>query len=173
MRRPIALLLLAFTAATAHAGSFGGPTSLNTSTQTGAVGFYQGTARGNSLTGIIQFAYNSDGNPSSTVASTYVYFIDGTLVTGTLDASIQSSKITGILETGTVTSGSGNSFSPYYFDYEVPGGSFSANINTRSANYFFKGKGTLQLYTQATSTSPWLSNNRSFRVTGQRTSTTE
>ena len=168
MRRPIALLLLAFTAATAHAGSFGGPTSLNTSTQTGAVGFYQGTARGNSLTGIIQFAYNSDGNPSSTVASTYVYFIDGTLVTGTLDASVQSSNITGILETGTVAV-----VNPYYFGYEVAGGSFNANINTRSANYFFKGKGTLQLYTQATSTSPWLSNNRSFRVTGQRTSTTE
>lgn len=168
MKRPIALLLIAFAAATAHAGSFGGPTSLNTSTQTGAVGVYQGTVRGNSLSGVLRFAYNTDGNPSSTSPNTYVFFIDGMLVTGTVDASIQSAKISSVLETGTIPL-----ISPLFFGYEIPGGFWNANINTKSANYFFKGKGSVTINSQVTSTDPWFVSGRNFKINGQRTSTTD
>jgi hypothetical protein len=79
----------------------------------------------------------------------------------------------GILETGTVAV-----VTPFLFGYEVPGGSFSANINTSSANYFFKGKGNVQTYSQALAVPPavqasvpWISKNRDFKITGQRTST--
>ena len=169
MKRSLFSLLAILAVATAHAGSFGGPTSLNTSTHTGAVGTYQATVRGRNLAGILRFNYSSNGNPVGTITnpSTYVFFIDGMLVTGTDDASIQSSQIAGILETGTVAV-----VSPFFFGYEVPGGSFSANIDTSSANYFFKGKGSLQLFTQATTADPWISDVRNFKISGQRTSTT-
>ena len=173
MKRSITLLLLAFTAATAHAGSFGGPTSLNTSTQTGAVGVYQATVRGNSLAGIVQFAYNTDGNPTSSTVfpSTYVFFIDGMIFKGTVDASIQSSKISSILENGTVSPA--GFISPLFAGYELPGGYWEANINTGSANYFFKGKGSVTINSQATPTDPWIVSNRNFKIAGQRTSTTD
>ncbi|MEI8312958.1 MAG: hypothetical protein WCH98_19605 [Verrucomicrobiota bacterium] len=176
MKRSLASLLAILSVVTAHAGSFGGPTSLNTSTQTGAVGTYQATARGKGLSGIFRFNYNSNGNPVATTAnpSTYVFFIDGMLVTGTVDASLMSSKIAGIFESGTVAT-----VSPFLFGYEVPGGSFTANINTSSANYFFKGKGNIQSYSQAVAVAPvlqtdipWIAKNRDFKVSGQRTSTT-
>ena len=169
MKRSIALLMLAFTAATAHAGSFGGPTSLNSSLDTTAEGTYQATVRARNLSGILRFAYNSNNNPvnTSTNPSAYVFFIDGMLVAGTVDAAIMSSKIAGILEGGTVAV-----VSPFYFDYEVPGGSFNASIDTSSANYFFKGKGSLQIFTEATAADPIVSDVRDFKISGQRTSTT-
>ena len=58
----------------------------------------------------------------------------------------------------------------YYLDQ--PGGSFTANIDTSSANYCFKGNGSLQLFTAATANDPWLSDIRNFKISGQRTSTT-
>lgn len=170
MKRPIALLLIAFAAATAHAGSFGGPTSLNTSTQTGAGGTYQGTVRGNSLSGIVQFSYNSDGNPSTTGLNRYVFFIDGMVFIGDADASIQSAKIASVLENGAVA---GGLISPLFFGYELPGGFWNANINTKSANYFFKGKGSVTVNSQVTSADPWLVSSRKFKINGQRTSTTD
>jgi len=167
MKTYIVSLLAVFTVATAHAGAFGGPTSLNTSTETGAVGTYQATVRGSNLSGILRFAYTANGNPTNTAAnpSIYVFFMDGMLVTGTVDAAIMSAKIAGILETGTVAV-----TSPFFFGYEVPGGSFTANINTSSANYFFKGKGDLQSFSQATAADPWISDVRNFKISGQRTS---
>ena len=172
MKRSLFSLLAILAVATAHAGSFGGPTSLNTSTQTGAVGTYQATVRGKNLSGILRFNYNSNGNPVNTATnpSTYVFIIAGMLVTGTDDASLLSGRIAGILETGTINGGI--SISPFFFGYEVPGGTFNANINTSSANYFFTGNGNLQLFTQATAVDPWISDVRNFKVSGQRTSTT-
>ena len=169
MKRSIALLLLVFTAASVHAGSFGGPTSLNTSTETGAVGTYQASVRGRYFSGILRFAYSANGNPINTLTnpSTYVFFIDGMLVTGTVDAAILSGRIASVLETGTVAV-----VSPFYFGFEVPGGTFNANINTSSANYFFKGQGKLQVFSELTATAPWVSDVRSFKISGQRTSTT-
>ncbi len=179
MKRYIASLLTLFTVASVHAGSFGGPTSLSKSTETGAVGTYQATVRGQYLSGVLRFNYNSNGNPVASVAnpSIYVFFVDGMLVTGTDDVAMMSSKIAGILETGTVNGGV--SISPFYFGYEVPGGFFNAKINTSSANYFFKGNGSLQLFTQAVAVAPvaqtdvpWVSELRGFKISGQRTSTT-
>lgn len=181
MKRLIATFLTVLAAATVHAGSFGGPTSLNTSTETGAVGTYQGTLRGNSLSGVLRFAYNSSGNPTSITGnvttwtsnpSTYVIFIDGMVFTGVVDASIQSSKIASVLENGVVNDPSGN-VSPLFLYYEVPGGFWNAKINTSSANYFFKGKGSVAINSKETSTDPWNVSNRKFKINGQRTSTTE
>lgn len=169
MKRPIALLLIAFAAATAHAGSFGGPTSLNTSTQTGAVGTYQGTVRGNSLSGIVQFSYNTDGNPSTTGLNSYVVFIDGMVFTGNVNASIQSSKIASVLENGTVA----GLISPLFNYYEIAGGFWNAKINTKSANYFFKGKGSVGINSQDAGSVIDNVSNRKFKINGQRTSTTD
>ncbi|MEI6278742.1 MAG: hypothetical protein WCQ16_05080 [Verrucomicrobiae bacterium] len=166
MKRSIASLIAVFVVASAHAGSFGGPTSLNTSNVTGAVGRYQATARGNSLTGIIRFSYDANGNPSATTARDYIFFIDGMIVTGSVDAAIMGSKLAGILENGTVAA-----VSPLLAGYRVDGGSFTAKFDTGSANYFFKGKGNLQTFSQVIAP-VWVSVWRDFKVAGQKTSTT-
>jgi|GEM_PF-4604595 len=167
MKRSIALLLLAFTAASARAGSFGGPTSLNSSTETSAVGVYQATARGKALTGLIKFTYDSDGNP--TTPSGYVFFIDGIMVHGTLDAAIMGSRIASILSYATP-----DATPVTVSDFQIAGGSFNANIDTSSANYFFKGNGNVETLTcpyTDPQTLDYISEVRNFKVSGQRTST--
>ena len=175
MKRTIALVLLAFTAATAHAGSFGGPTSLNTSNDTTAQGLYQSSIRGRNLSGIVRFAYDASGNPSAIASNnTYIFFVDGMLVTGAVDSAIMSAKIAGVLETGTVAlTILGAIPNPSYVEYDVTGGSFNATINTSSANYFFKGNGNLQIFSQEVIGGPYSSDVRKFKISGQRTSTTE
>jgi len=174
MKSSLAALLAVFTVATAHAGSFGGPTSLSSSTVTTAAGRYQATARGTALAGIIRFGYDANGNPSGLVGiDQYIFFVDGMVVVGDVYAAIMSSKLAGILDVGTVPAIGTGGRNPFFFDYRATGGSFKANFDTGSANYFFKGTGDLQVYSQATAvTDPWVSSWRSYRVSGQKTSTT-
>jgi len=170
MKRSLAALLAVFASVSAQAGSFGGPTSLSTSTNTSAEGTYQATARGNSLSGIIRFAYDENGNQSATT-NTVVFFLDGIIVTGTADVAIMSKKLAGII---TPTSTADNTDNPTLEAVRVTGGSFKGTFNSGSANYFFKGKGDLQTFV-APITNPATLNYqqvwRTYKIAGQRTST--
>lgn len=165
MKRPIALLLLAFTAATVHAGSFGPPPFTNGSPLTsGVTGTYQGSARGKGISGIIRFSYNSDGNPSTTGLNDYIFFVDGTIASGTTEAAIMTNKVVGILTNPTNI---GTPPTMGYFD--VLGGSFSASINTKSPTYSFKGNGTIETYVSRNG-APISDTQMKFKLTGMRTS---
>jgi hypothetical protein len=168
MKRSFAALLAVFATVSAHAGSFGGPTSLSTSTNTTAEGTYQATARGTTISGIIRFAYDADGNQSATT-NTVVFFVDGIIATGTADVAIMGKKIAGI-----ITSNTTSTENPTVEQINVTGGSFSATIKSNSANYAFKGNGNLQTYV-APITDPATLNFeqiwRTYKVVGQRTST--
>jgi len=170
MKLTFVALLSILASASLHAGAFGGPNSLSTSTDTTSSGTYQATARGESLSGIVRFGYDSNGNQSAT--SSFTFFVDGMIVTGTVEAAIMSSKIAGVL-----TGSAPTVLNPAYSAVSVTGGTFNAKINTRSASYFFKGKGDLQTYLTATvppgqPIPDAFPSRRTYKISGQRTSTT-
>ena len=164
--KPIALLLLAFTAATAQAGSFGGPPPFTNGSplESGVTGTYQASARGNGISGIIRFSYADDGSPSTAGLNDYVFFVAGTLVTGSTEAAIMTNKITGILLAPSVPT-----VPPTMGYFDSLGGSFRANIDTKSPTYNFKGSGNLITYVSEGG-APISALMRNFKVSGMRTS---
>lgn len=103
MKLPILCTLAALatlgTAATSQAGSFGGPGPFsNLSPLTSGIdGSYQATARGENLTGIIRFAYQNGVQTQIPGANTYVFFVNGNVVSGNVSASITGKDLAGIL----------------------------------------------------------------------------
>lgn len=169
MKRSIALLLLAFTAASAHAGSFFGPPPFTNGSPltSGVTGTYQASARGKGISGIIRFSYNSDGNPSTSGLNDYIFFVDGTIVTGSTEASIMTSNLAGILNTPSTPT-----VPPTMGYFDSLGGAFTAKIDTLSPTYSFKGNGTLEVY-ESVNGAAITSDQKQFKVSGMRTSQTD
>jgi len=166
MKRSIALLLLALTAATAHAGSFFGPPPFTNGSplSSGVTGTYQASARGKGISGIIRFSYDTSGNPSTAGLNDYIFFVDGTIVTGSTEASIMTSTLAGILNTPSTPT-----VPPTMGYFDSLGGSFTAKIDTMSPTYSFKGNGSLEVY-ESTSGKEITANQKKFKVSGMRTS---
>ncbi len=166
MKRSIVSLLALFAVATAQAGSFGPPPFTNGSPlTTGVTGTYQASARGNGVSGIIRFSYNSNGNPSTAGFNDYMFFVDGTVVRGVAEVAIMDTTLAGILNTPTSLP-----FEPPTLGYfDSLGGAFSGKFNTKSPYYSFKGKGDLQVYTSEGG-APISGSLRNFRISGMRTS---
>ncbi len=166
MKRSIALLLLAFTAASAHAGSFFGPPPFTNGSPltTGVSGTYQASARGKGISGIIRFSYATNGNPSTSGLNDYIFFVDGTIVTGSTEASIMTNSIAGILNTPSTPT-----VPPTMGYFDSLGGSFTANIDTLSPTYNFKGNGVLEVY-ESVNGDPVSGSQKNFKVSGMRTS---
>ena len=166
MKQILASLLAIFTIATAHAGSFGGPPPFTNGSPltTGVSGTYQASARGNGISGIIRFSYASSGNPSTTGLNNYIFFVNGTIVTGTTEAAIMGSSLMGIL-------GSPNlpTVPPTLGYFDSLGGEFTGKFNTKSAYYSFKGSGNLQTYISQGG-APITAVGKYFKLSGMRTS---
>lgn len=173
------LALFALAISTASAGSLFGPPPFSNGSPlpTGVQGSYQASAVGQGITGIIRFAYNSDGNPSALGNNDYIFFVNGTIVTGETDAAIMTNKIYGVLNTPDAIPQPPVPF-PNEFNnrlsniFDCLGGSFNAKINTKSSTYSFKGNGVLSTFEQLTTTDPVFPVNRTFTVRGMRTSLT-
>jgi len=101
MKRSIAFLLLAFAAASAQAGSFGGPPPFTNGSplQSGVNGAYQASARGSNLSGIITFAYSGGVQTTTASQNKWVIFYQGEIFAGFTDAAINDGNISGVLET--------------------------------------------------------------------------
>lgn len=166
MKRTFSFLVAVFATATLQAGSFGGPPPFTNGSPltTGVQGTYQASARGNGVSGIIRFSYNSDGNPSSTGFNDYIFFVNGTIVSGSTQAAIMGSKLSGILNSPNVPT-----VPPTMGYFDSLGGSFSGNFNTKSAYYSFKGKGDLQTYVSEGG-APISAVEKKFKISGMRTS---
>ncbi len=100
MKLPILSSLVALVSmGVSQAGSFGGPgpfTNLSP-LQSGIDGSYQATARGDNLTGVIRFAYQGGVQTQLPGANTYVFFVNGNVVTGGTTASITGKDLAGVL----------------------------------------------------------------------------
>ena len=100
MKRSIASLLAIFAAATAHAGSFGGPPPFTNGSPmvTGVDGSYQAVARSTNITGIIRFVYLGGSQTQSPAQNNWVFFNAGQVQRGQVIAAIDSSTVSGILD---------------------------------------------------------------------------
>ena len=168
MKRSHLLLLAIFATATAHAGGFGGPPPFTNGSplQSGMTGTYQASARGEGISGIIRFSYNSKGNPSAAGANDYIFFVNGTVVSGNTEAAIMADQLTGVLDAPTTAP----TVPPVIEDFECLGGTFQGQFDQKSPFCYFKGKGSLATYTQDTAADPWNYLLQTFKISGMRTS---
>lgn len=150
-----------------HAGSFGGPPPFTNGSPlpTGVTGTYQASARGSGISGLILFSYNDNGNPSATGLNNYIFFVEGTIVSGGVQAAIMTNRLSGILETPAVPN-----VPPTLVNFDSLGGYFSGKFNTNSPVYSFKGKGVLQTYVQTSVAGTMNGVARKFKFSGSRTS---
>lgn len=163
------LFVIAMTTSTAFAGSLFGPPPFTNGSPlpTGVQGTYQASAIGQGITGLIRFSYNSDGNPSALGNNDYIFFVNGTIITGQTDAAVMTNKIYGILNTPDPITPT-----PVLSLFDSLGGSFNASINNKSPYYSFKGNGVISTFQQFNPTDPILPVNLTFAVRGMRTSLT-
>jgi hypothetical protein len=163
------LALFALALSTASAGSLFGPPPFTNGSPlpTGVQGTYQASAVGQGITGIIRFAYNAQGNPEALGRNDYIFFVEGTILTGQTNAAILTNTISGILNTP-------DAFivPPVFFFFDSLGGNFNAQINTKSSNYAFRGSGVLSTFEIRELGNEPTAVNRAFSVRGMRTSLT-
>ena len=115
MKIAAASLLLLFAALSAQAGSFAGPPPFTNGSPliSGVDGMYQATARGKNLTGVFRFTYangSQTSNPQLPTGDTvniltdpyndYVFFVEGLVYRGLVQANINTSSIAGVLDNG-------------------------------------------------------------------------
>lgn len=164
------LATLAVSISSVRAGSFGGPPPFTNGSPlpSGVTGTYQASARGNGITGLIIFSYAEGGNPSPTGLNNYIFFVEGTIVSGGVQAAIMTNRLSGILETPAVPN-----VPPDLVNFDSLGGFFNGKFNTNSPYYSFKGKGVLQTYVQTSVTGTMNPVNRNFKFSGSRTSQTD
>lgn len=140
MIKAAASLLVLFAAATAHAGSFGGPPPFTNGSPlpSGDDGVYQASMRGKNLSGIFSFAYSSG---VISTPRTYYVFVNGQVYAGTVQASISTSSISGVLDTSSSENG------------VTGGGYFNGSIDKNSSTAAFDGDGKFTLVDGSNSSS--------------------
>lgn len=151
MKRSFALLFLAFAAATAHAGSFGGPPPFSNGSPltTGTDGVYQAVASGTNLTGVFSWQISSGVQTAGLQNNSWVFFVDGQILSGTTAVNVSQDKVAGVLDaglgSGVPTNDNGTVDLPLVF--VIPGnagaGMFNGKINLNSPIAYFHGTGRL------------------------------
>ncbi|GAT33937.1 hypothetical protein TSACC_22358 [Terrimicrobium sacchariphilum] len=133
---------------TVKAGSFGGPPPFTNGSPlpTGTDGLYQGVATGTNLTGLFTFEISGGSQTSTTRNNTWVFFVDGNILSGGTQANISQGKVTGILDSSAQRSltGDGGTIQGSVA-YIVPGnaatGYFKGDIDLGSPVGSFSGYG--------------------------------
>jgi len=151
MKRSIAFLLLAFSAATVHAGSFGGPPPFKNGSplQSGTDGVYQAVASATNLTGLFSWTISDGVQTGGKTNNGWIFFVDGELLSGTTSANVSEDKVAGVLDAGfsngIAQSANGTVTLPLIF--VVPGnagaGEFNGKIDLKSPIASFNGAGKL------------------------------
>jgi hypothetical protein len=114
MKIPVALLILIVASEYLHASAGPPPFTNGSPLVSGVDGSYQATARGRNLTGVFRFTYSGGrqtSNPQlptgNTVASLltdpyndYVFFVEGLVFRGLVQANINVNSIAGVLDNG-------------------------------------------------------------------------
>jgi len=135
--------------------------------QSGVQGTYQASAVGPGITGIIRFSYNSERNPSALGFNDYIFFVNGTIVSGATQAAIMNNRISGILnQPNTPTTPPTDGF------FDSLGGFFNATMQGNSPFGSFTGSGALRIYESVGAAPAITAVDRGFNVSGVRTSLT-
>jgi hypothetical protein len=152
MKAALSLLILIATINLARAGDFAGPPPFTNESplQSGTDGTYQAIASGRNLTGVFSFVI-SGGIQTSTQSVTlnsWVFFVDGNVLQGSVSAAISQGRVAGVLNAGTAnlpTNEDGSVTLPTAFI--IPGnaasGEFSGGIWYNSPLGAISGDGVL------------------------------
>jgi len=116
MKTVLSLLAVFATIGFAQAGGFGGPPPFTNGSPliSGVDGSYQATARAENLSGVFRFTYNGGRQTSSPTRPTgnsianlvsdpyndYVFFAEGLVYRGLVQANINTSQISGVFDNG-------------------------------------------------------------------------
>jgi hypothetical protein len=187
MKTALALLVLVASISFGHAGGFGGPPPFTNGSPlvTGVDGSYQASARATNITGVFRFTYSGGSQTSGTITlsngvlrdpyNDYVFFVEGLVFRGLVQANINSDNLTGVLDEGGVNAPNGigagatagSTVGPPLGITALMTGFFTGEFDQSSPDYFFKGKGDLQI-TNTSSTTISIGPIQSFRFTGIR-----
>jgi hypothetical protein len=144
------LFNLLLSALLAHAGNMFGPGPFRNGSPllSGIDGIYQSTARGNNFTGIFRFTYSGGSQTQNTNQNSWIFFVNGQILKGDVNAALEGTNLTGILDAGTVplrsSSGETDVFPIIFVNSESNGiGTFQGKINLKSPSGEFSGSGTL------------------------------
>lgn len=155
------LLLLIVSASLSQAGSMFGPAPFRNGSPlvSGVDGTYQATARSENLTGVLRFAYSGGTQTADAVSNSWIFFVNGRIVKGSVVANIDESNIDGVLDEqasqgtySTSASTSGNTTSqsvtlPYIQlnnTSDSASGTFTGKLNLKSPNGVFNGDGLIK-----------------------------
>ena len=190
MKIAAASLLLLLAALSAQAGSFAGPPPFTNGSPlvSGVDGMYQATARGKNLTGVFRFTYVNGSQTSNPLLPTgetvstlltdpyndYVFFVEGLVFRGLVQANINTNSIAGVLDNGSAnvavfggTEGGGLGVTAF------TSGFFTGCMDQNSPYASFSGTGEVTVNQQIdVVVQPAIINELQVLVTGTGTKTT-
>jgi len=151
MKLPLILLAsLFFLPFAANAGNMFGPAPFRNGSPlvSGIDGTYQATARASNITGIFRFAYSGGSQTSVQRQNNWIFFKEGLVIRGTVEAAINQSSLSGILSPPQAASGSTNTNSAFPIiltsSDSASVGSFNGKLNLKSPSGAFSGEGIFQ-----------------------------
>jgi hypothetical protein len=135
----------------ANAGNMFGPAPFRNGSPlvSGVDGSYQATARAENVTGVFRFAYSGGSQTADTRKNSWVFFVNGRIQRGSVDANINGSSVVGVLDSTAVlasTNASGGTSLPLIFSSggsSSSAGTFSGKLNLNDSAGAFNGSGTL------------------------------
>jgi len=141
---------LFFSTIASHAGNMFGPAPFRNGSPlvTGVDGTYQATARSENVTGIFRFAYSGGSQTANARQNSWVFFVNGQVLRGTVEAALDNSSLSGILDSessGITRDSNGAVTLPIYIfsGANSAAGSFQGNLNLKSPSGAFSGAGQL------------------------------
>ena len=131
------------------AGNFGpAPFRNGSPLVSGVDGTYQATARSENVTGIFRFAYSGGSQTANTSQNSWIFFRQGQVSRGTVDAAIDGSNLSGILgeqQSQSVGTNQANSFPIIIVSSDAQSlGTFNGKLQLKSPNGAFSGSGIFQ-----------------------------
>lgn len=134
-----------------NAGNMFGPAAFRNGSPlvSGVDGTYQATARAENVTGIFRFAYSGGSQTADIRKNSWIFFVNGTIQRGSVEANINDSSLAGVLDSAAVlasTNASGGTSLPLIFSSggsSSSAGTFSGKLNLKDSAGAFNGSGTL------------------------------
>jgi len=137
-----------------YAGNFGpAPFRNGSPLVSGVDGTYQATATDTNIIGIFRFQYSGGSQTSELKKNSWIFFREGQVMRGNVEAAINGSSVSGILAQQAAQSASTNTNAtfPLIITSSTADsvGNFNGKLNLKSPSGAFSGSGVLQSLTSA------------------------
>jgi hypothetical protein len=159
------LVSLSFLPFTANAGNMFGPAPFRNGSPlvTGVDGTYQATASDTNIIGIFRFQYSAGSQTSNLTKNSWIFFREGRVMKGTVEAAIDGSSLSGILaqQAAQTASTNTNATFPLILTTSTSDsvGNFNGKLNLKSPSGAFSGSGVLQSAAGAITTTTIINTN--------------